>query len=85
VRKLSAPSSVGGQLIPAVDLDLEDTEEWSGSEPDEDYPLPAVEDHYLPISSDDREDTNYQQAVHDSLREEMKAKVGSMRLRKTSS
>jgi hypothetical protein len=83
VRKPSAPSTVSGQLIPVVDLDLEDTEEWSGSEPDEDYPVPTVEDHYLPVNLDDEEDTDYHQAVQNSLCEEMKAKVGSMRLRKT--
>jgi hypothetical protein len=63
-----------------VDLDREGTEEWSGSDGGDDYPLPENEDNFLPVSSDEDEDTDYKLAVRDSLREEMEAKARKFEL-----
>jgi hypothetical protein len=74
VRKSTAP--------PTVDIDGDGTDEWSGSAGGDDYPLPANEDHYLPVSSGEEEDTDYKLAVRDSLREEMEAKARKYELEK---
>jgi hypothetical protein len=67
---------------PTVDLDGDGTEEWSGSDGGDDYPLPAADDHHLPVSSDEEEDTDYKLAVRDSLLEEKEAKARKYELEK---